>query len=237
MMIGNTSEVRHYTMHTNSFNETVSTTNEETDLGVLFTTNLKFLRHINNIILKANRTLAIIRYTFHSLNPHLLGILYVSLVWPQIDYLSPVWNPHQLKDIRVLENVQRHATRLISSFKHMVYPNRLTSLNLLSLLYCRKHVDMILTIKILQGLDGIPNDEFFTINTNATRGNGLKLFKKRTSLTTQLHSFPFRVVNDWNILPESLVNSSNVLIFKTLLDEHWQSYWFYIVWFSYFLVL
>ena len=83
---------------------------------------------------------------------------------------------------------------------------------------------MILTFKILQGLDGIPKDEFFTINTNATRGNGLKLL---TSLTTRLHSFPFRIVNDWNTLSELLVNSTNVLIFKTL--EHWQSYRFYTV--------
>ena len=41
-MIGNASEVRHCTMHTNSFNETISSTNKETDLGVLFTTDLKF---------------------------------------------------------------------------------------------------------------------------------------------------------------------------------------------------
>ena len=29
-------------------------------------------------------------------------------------------------------------------------------------------MDMILTFKILQGFDGIPKDELFTINTNAT---------------------------------------------------------------------
>ena len=130
MTIGNTSEVKHYTMYTNSFNETISSTNEETDLGVLFTTDLKFSRHINNIILKANRTLALIRCTFHSLNPHLLRILYISLVQPQLDYLSSVGNPHQLKDTRALENVQQRATRLIPSFKHMTYPDPLTSLSL-----------------------------------------------------------------------------------------------------------
>ena len=164
MTIGNASEVRHYTMHTNSFNETISSTNEETDLGVLFTTDLKFSRHINNIILKANRALALIRRTFHSLNPHLLRILYISLVRPHLDYLSSIWNPHQLKDIRALENVQRHATRLIPSFKYMTYPDRLTSLNLPSLLYRRRRMDMLLIFKILQGLDGIPKDEFLTIS-------------------------------------------------------------------------
>ena len=79
-------------MHTNSFNDKISSTNEETDLDVLFTTDLKFSRYINSIILKANGTLALIRCTFHSLNPHLLRILYVSLVQPQLDYLSSVWN-------------------------------------------------------------------------------------------------------------------------------------------------
>ena len=122
MMIGNPSEVRHYTMHINSFIETISSTYEETDLGILFITDLKFPKHINNIIQKANRTLALIRRTFHSLNPHLLMILYVSLVQPQLNHLSSVWNPHQLKDIKTSENVQRRATRLIPSFKHMSYP-------------------------------------------------------------------------------------------------------------------
>ena len=210
MTIGNASDVRHYTMHTNSFNETISTTYEETDLGALFTTDFKFSRHINNIILKAT---ALIRRTFHNLNPHLFRILYVSLVRPQLDYLSSVWNPYHLKDNRALENVQQHATRLIPSFKHMSYLDRLTSLNLPSLLYRRRCMDMILTFKILHGLDGIHKDEFFIINTNATRGSGLKLFKKKTSLTTRPHSFPFRAVNDWNTLPELLVNSTNVFNF------------------------
>ena len=55
-------------------------------------------------------------------------------------------------------------------------------------------------------------------------GNGLKLFKERTSLTTRLHSFPFRVVNDWSTLPELVANPTNVLILKALLNEHWQYY-------------
>ena len=72
-------------MHINPLNETIYTTNEETDLNA---PDLKFSRHINNIILKESRTLALIKRTFHSLNPHLFRILYVSLVQPQLDYLS-----------------------------------------------------------------------------------------------------------------------------------------------------
>ena len=47
--------------------------------------------------------------------------------------------------------------------------------------------------------------------------NGLKLFKKRTSLTTRPQCFPFRVVNT---LPELFVNSTNVAIdFKTFVER------------------
>ena len=222
MTIGHASEVRHYTMHTNSFNEAISSTNEETDLGVLFTVDLKFSRHIN-IILKENRTLALIRRTFHSLNPHLLRILYVSLVRPQLDYLSSVWNPHQSPTNRY-QCFRKYPTTCYqtdSILQTYVLPQSLNISQFTFTFVLQKAHGHDPYLKILQGLDGIPKDEFFTINTNATRGNGLKLFKKRTSLITRLHSFNFRVVNDWNTLPESLVNYSNVLTFKTLLDEHW----------------
>ena len=62
------------------FDDEAVTYNEERDLGVLFTTDAKFSRHVNNIILKANKPLALIRRTFYSLNPHLFRISYVSLV-------------------------------------------------------------------------------------------------------------------------------------------------------------
>ena len=63
------------------------------------------------------------------------------------------------------------------------------------------------------------NFRYWLIEMLLEVANDLKLFKKRTSLTTKPHCFPFRVVNT---LPELLVNSTNVAIdFKTLLDEHW----------------
>ena len=59
---------------------------------------------------------------------------------------------------------------------------------------------------------------FFTVNTNPTRSNGLKLYKNRFNTAIRGHSFSQRIVNDWNTLPHEIVSAPNVLIFKTKVD-------------------
>ena len=53
---------------------------EESDLGVMFTTDLKFSCHINNAMHKASKMIGIIHRTFHAFTPHTLRLLYTSLV-------------------------------------------------------------------------------------------------------------------------------------------------------------
>jgi len=91
---------------------------EEFDLGVTFTTDLKFTHHINTVtvICKVSKMIGIIYRTFNMLTPHTLRLLYTSLVRPHLDFACVVWQPYLLKDIRALEAVQRRATRLLSTF-------------------------------------------------------------------------------------------------------------------------
>jgi len=79
-------------------------------------------------------------------------------------------------------------------------------------------MDLIMTYKILNNLVSMDKKYFFTVNTNPTRSNGLKLFKSRFNASTRGHSFWQRIINDWNNLPCEIVSASNVLIFKTKLD-------------------
>ena len=103
----------------------------------------------------------------------------------------------------------------------MTYVERLTFLNLPSLYYRHKRMDMIVTYKIIQGLVRVPCRELFVFNLGCTRSNGLKLYKKYAKTNTRLHDFKNRVINDWNSLPSYIVKASDMIAFKTLLDEHW----------------
>ena len=47
------------------------------------------------------------------------------------------------------ENVQRKATKLIPLLQNLPYSERLQNLNLPSLSYCRNHMELIKTYKIL----------------------------------------------------------------------------------------
>ena len=67
---------------------------EEKDLGVVFDKDLKFTSHVNQIVMKANRVLGIIKRTFASRDANTIRLLYVTLVRPILDYASTVWNPH-----------------------------------------------------------------------------------------------------------------------------------------------
>ena len=123
-----------------------------------------------------------------------------------------------MKNIRKLEAVQRRATKLIPSFYNMSYSERLHKLNLPSLLYRRTRMDLIMTYKILNNLVFVDKDYFFTVNTNSTRSNGLKLYKNLFNTSVRGYSFSQRIINDWNTLPLEIVSAPNVLIFKTKLD-------------------
>ena len=84
-------------------------------------------------------------------------------------------------------------------------------------------MDMIVTYKIIQGLVPIPHGELFVFNLGSTRSNGLKLYKEYVRTNIRLHDFKNRVINDWNSLPLYIVNASDIIVFKILLDEHWSN--------------
>ena len=229
LSLGGPSTNRTYTIKNDLEDVIIQQTREERDLGITFTNDFKFSKHINLSIRKANKMLGIVYRSFQHLTPTIFRMLYVSLVRPHLDYASVVWNPHLLKDIRALEAVQRRATRMVPQFGTMTYVERLTLLNLPSLYYRRRRMDMIITYKIIHGLVCVPCSEFFVFNLGITRSNGLKLSKEHVNTNVRLQCYKNRIINDWNSLPSDIVNAPDVLVFKTLLDNYWKNLRFLIL--------
>ena len=99
-------------------------------------------------------------------------MLYKALVRSHLEYAIAVWCPYKKGDISLLEKVQRGATKLIGSIKHLPYVDRLKKLKLPTLKYRRARGDMIELFKILHGFYDNTNNITLTPHVGvATRGN------------------------------------------------------------------
>ena len=205
-------------------NTEVSNCEEEKDLGVTFDKTLKFKMHISNITKKANQVLGLIKRNFKFLDESSLTKLYKALVRPHLEYAQSVWSPHFKTDKKIIENVQRRATKLIPRLKNLSYEERLKSLNLPSLEYRRLRGDLIQMFNLLSQRDSSDNYKyFFEVNkSDRTRGHNIKLVHHHCKLDLRKYSFSMRAITTWNKLNVNVVNAINVNIFKNLLDNDLQ---------------
>ena len=97
MTLGRSHEEYNYTMGKQGNSLLFNRCNEQQDLGILFTSDLKFGHHVNKIAHKANRVFGIIKRSFHCIDKIMFRTLYVSLVRPHLEYASEIWNPHLIE--------------------------------------------------------------------------------------------------------------------------------------------
>nr|XP_047132473.1 uncharacterized protein LOC124811200 [Hydra vulgaris] len=85
----------------------------ERDLGVYFSTNLKWKKQIISSTSKANSMMGMLKMTFSRIDAKLVKILYKVFNRPLIEFAVPVWSPYFKGDISLLEKVQHRMTSSI----------------------------------------------------------------------------------------------------------------------------
>ena len=196
----------------------------EKDIGVYIDSRLTFEKHMNEKINKTNTIVGMMKRSFEHIDKSTFKLIYTGLVRPHLEYANAVWCPYKKKDIRVIENVQRRATRLIPGFKEFTYEERLRRLNLPTLRYRRIRGDMIEVFKLMNDKYDFDSTKLFTIRNNSTtRGHSCKIYKERARLNVRKFSFTQRVCNVWNSLPDHVVSARTVLAFEKRLDRHWSN--------------
>ena len=128
---------------------------------------LKFGDHLAEKVNRANKLVGLITSTFLSLESDILRSLFTALVRPHLEYANQIWSPHLVKDVEILENVLRRATRLVPQLKSLSYEDRLRKVDLPTLSYRRSRGDMLETFKILSGQqDKDSTQGIFQMRTN-----------------------------------------------------------------------
>ena len=112
--------------------------------------------------------------------------LFTTMISPHLEYAAAVWSPHMKKDIQLIENVQRRATKQLPKISKLPYSERLRQLDLPTLRYRRIRGDMIEVFKILKYYDSDPNQILQRHTSSATRGHSLKLAKKQSNSNLRL---------------------------------------------------
>ena len=90
---------------------------EEKDLEVMISRIFKVSKQCIKAAKKGNQILGLIKRTIICTKKEVVIRLYKSLVRPHLEYCIQAWRPHLVKDIMLLEKVQRRATKMIEECK------------------------------------------------------------------------------------------------------------------------
>ena len=144
-------------------------------------------------------------------------LIYKTYIRPHMEFCIQAWSPHFVKDIDVLERVQKAATNLVPMLRKYSYATRLQMIGITSL---EERGDMIEVYKLLTGKEQIDHRQFFNSADTpyGLRGPEKKLANDRSRLDSRKFFFIQRVDNGWNNLPAKVVNSESVNSFKNAYD-------------------
>ena len=194
--------------------------NSVVDLGVVISDNLKFSDHCYKIARKCFQMVNLIFKVFRSRDKSFLLTLFQTYIRSRLEYASEVWSPYLLKDIDLIENVQRKFSKRIPGMGNYSYNERLSRLNLESLEYRRIVKDLVLVYNILHRNLLLDSKELFEFSYVAnTRGNSYKLQVNAVRLDIQKYFFVNRSIKIWNSLPDEVILSPNVNAFKSKVQQ------------------
>ena len=166
--------------------------------------------------------MGLIRRSFTFLDPETFKRLYTSFVRPHLEYAQPVWTPHLRKYIKLIENVQERATKLVDGMKSMDYAQRLEKLDLPTLLHRRERGDMIQVWKHFNSYDQSTLSSSFIHcpRTNRKHRHQITWNRPNDGINgIQANSFYYRISKSWNNLPQKVVEAKTIDGFESGLDD------------------
>jgi len=168
-----------------------------------------------------NSTLGLIRRNVNIRNSQVKQRAYTSLVRPILEYSSTVWDPYTSTAINKIEAVQRRAARVITSQYQRTasVTAMLAELNLQTLAERRRIARLTMFHKIHYRLVAVNMPLQLKQYTSLTRTeNALAYHLPTSACDYHLFSFFPKTGQDWNSLPQEVVQLSTPGTFRSALQ-------------------
>ena len=193
------------------------------DLGVLIGGDLRFSEHCSKLAHTASRIVNTIFCAFQNRQPGFLLQMYKVFVRSKLEYASQVWSPGHIKNILLIESVQRNFTKRLAGLGQLDYIERLIALNLEPLELRRIKADLVLVYKIVHNHVNLPLAHFFTLFSESrsvrTRGHLFKFAVPNYRSECRKFYFGNRVVPIWNSLSADTVAAKSITSFQHKLER------------------
>ena len=201
-------------------NTSIERTDQYTHLGLVFTSNFKWNKHIEKCICKASKRIALLNRVRLKLPRGTLCSLYKSMVLPIIEYCDIIYDNCTVRDSIAIEQVQRRAALVCTgAYRHTSSDRLLAELGWQSLRTRRLNHKLIQLFKIthqisppyLQSL--LPAAVENRYNTRNSTNNSLPVIYAKLSSTR--NSFVPSSIKAWNNLPVGIRGATSFYIFKS----------------------
>ena len=217
MHIGHNNMQSNYNMS----NQQLPTTDQQRDLGIIITKDLKWQKQTEKIFKTVNRVLWFIALNFRYKNKELILRLYKSLVPTNLEYAVQFWSPQSRRHIEKIEKIQRRATKMIPEIWNHSYHQRIQDFDLIILVQRILRGQLIEVFKYLNPSTTASARGLFDYELDdRTRNKGAKLVKHFKTSVAQLF-YPIKITTNWNATPSAVVSNRTVNSFKNSLDKHY----------------
>ena len=202
-------------------NHTLESVSSAKYLGVTLQSNLKWNLHYDNIISNANKSLGFLKRNLRVSNTDIKSRAYQTLVRPKLEYSCSVWDPYTSEHTQKLEMVQRRAARYAMNNYHNTssVTDMIDTLQWPTLAERRLKTRLCIFYKIVHCLIAVPATHILIPTDTRTRHSHSQTYRHiQTAKDTYKWSFFPHTIVTWNSLPQQIVQSSSIDIFREQLS-------------------
>jgi hypothetical protein len=212
--------IYNYTMHGHQLSHVSSIKY----LGLTISDDLRWDKHVDKVVAKANSTLGFLRRNINIRNTAIKSHAYKALVRPLLEYSSSVWDPYTKHLTSKVEMVQRRAARFtLHKYRRTdSVTAMLKTLNWPTLELRRQQSRLAMLYKIHHDHVAIDPTLFLSSKNHTTQTRCENSLAYHIPFArAEYHQFSFfpRTTRQWNILPECIVNAPSPAAFKKAIHQ------------------